>query len=232
MRLTVLFQIRNFQDLDLLIRHLHILFTSVIKLHREAFIAVYGEDELKPKSHQMFHVPDQIVHLGKCLSCFVTERKHKEVKKIAVNVFRHFESTTLKNMLNNQVQYMVSGHDLFEQQFLSKVKLHEVRYDQRTFQISKGSAVCHVGEIFVNDVVFLSSGVVMEVVAFWREAGSDIVVEGKALHAVDGDPSVRSKRNFTVVFQRISDIVDVCICFYPQADLIKISVPPHALVMS
>ena len=72
----------------------------------------------------------------------------------------------------------------------------------------------------------------MEVVAFWREAGSDIVVEGKALHAVDGDPSVRSKRNFTVIFQRISDIVDVCILFYPQADLIKISVPPHALVMS
>ena len=57
----------------------------------------------------------------------------------------------------------------------------------------------------------------MEVVAFWREAGSDIVVEGKALHAVDGDPSVRSKRNFTVIFQRISDIVDVCIFVLPPS---------------
>ena len=63
---------------------------------------------------------------------------------------------------------------------------------------------------------FLSSGIVMEVVAVWREAGSDIVVEGKALHAVDGDPSVRSKRNFTVIFHRISDIADVCINSTPK----------------
>ena len=71
----------------------------------------------------------------------------------------------------------------------------------------------------------------IEVVVVWREAGSDIVVEGKALHAVDGDPSVRSKRHFTVIFQRISDSVDVCVFVYPQVDLIETSVPPHALVM-
>ena len=73
----------------------------------------------------------------------------------------------------------------------------------------------------------------IEVISFWQEAavGSEIVVEGNALHAVDGDPSVRSKREFTRSFHPISEVADVCVFFYPRADLIEVLVPPHALVM-
>ena len=42
---------------------------------------------LKPKLHHFHHIIDGIEWLGKSLSCFVTERKHKIVKDNALWVF-------------------------------------------------------------------------------------------------------------------------------------------------
>jgi len=204
---------------------------GLIRSHQEAFVIAYGSEMLKPKAHQMHHVVDHIEYLGKCLSCFVTERKHREVKKSAINVFRHVESTTLRDMLNSQYQYMSSGHDLFTPQFLSNTRLQDVKVGGRTFRLSKGSAVCHVGELFAGDIVFMKTGIVMQIAAFWQEDDSDICIEGSALHAVADDVSVRSLTDVTTMFQRTVDICDACIYFSPSPGVVKISIPPHALIL-
>ena len=134
-------------------------------------------------------------------------------------------------MLNAQCQYMMSGHDLFRPHFLSKRCLQEVAAGGRTFQIGTSSAVCHVGELFVGDIVFMKTGVVMQINAFWQDDDSDICIEGNALHAVDNDVSVRSLSDVTSMFQRTVDICDACIYFSPSPGIIKISIPPHALVL-
>ena len=202
---------------------------EVITQHHRLFIDVHGAEHLKPKSHHMFHVVDGVESLGKCLSCFVCERKHREVKASAVHVFRHFEATTLRDMLNSQVNYLIDGHDLFRKQFLSKTRLDEIDTELGKLHYSTGSAICHVGEVFVGDILFLHNGIVLEAIAFLQFKGGDVVVQGKALHAVTGSPTTRSTSMFDVMFCATEDIADVCIYFSPTKDTIKINVPPHVL---
>ena len=51
----------------------------LIRMHAELFVELYPE-AAKPKFHAQFHIYENIVWLGKLLSCFVTERKHKITK--------------------------------------------------------------------------------------------------------------------------------------------------------
>jgi hypothetical protein len=72
---------------------------TLIAKHVKEFCELYGE-YCKPKMHHMFHIPDGMESLGKLLSCFVTERKHKMIKAAALHVFRHFEHTVLTDVVN------------------------------------------------------------------------------------------------------------------------------------
>ena len=184
---------------------------TLISAHHRSFMTAYGTDYLKPKSHHMKHVVDGAVFVGKCLSCFVTERKHREIKKSAINVFRNFEATTLRDVLNEQVQYMSSGHDLFRPEFLANVKLQWMDTAHGPITYSTGSAIIHVGEVFTSDIIFMTSGEVLEVVGFYQHTDGEIAILGKALHAVNGDCSVRSKVAFTWMFVKSKDVADVCI---------------------
>ena len=202
---------------------------DMIKAHHELFINIYGEDQLKPKWHQLHHIVDSFTVIGKCLSCFVTERKHKQIKKSAVNVFRNFEHTTLLDSLNNQVQQFADGNDLFKVEFLSKVKLQKVVTTEGDIICSTGSLICEVGELFPGDVIFLKSGVVLQVSVFFQYGDGDFAIQGKALHAVEGQCDIRSLVEFTDMFAKPHDIADACIFFAVNKDVIKLCVPPHAL---
>ena len=203
--------------------------TDLIKEHQDAFLEVYGEDYVKPKMHQLHHVVDGIIHLGKCMSCFVCERKHRDVKKSAVHVFRNFEHTTLIDSLNSQIHYFSTGHDLFKAEFLAKVKLESINSEVGNIIRSTGSLVCAVGEIFTDDVLFLKSGVVLQVIAFFQYGEDEFVIHGNALRAVQGQCNVRSLADFTVMFVKTHDVADVCIFFSPCEGIIKVSIPPHVL---
>ena len=52
----------------------------LIAEHLRLIMKLYG-NEAKPKAHHLFHVVDGMVHLHRLLSCFVTERKHKPIKR-------------------------------------------------------------------------------------------------------------------------------------------------------
>eukprot|EP00959_Pyramimonas_sp_CCMP1952_P397427 8327534-Pyramimonas_sp.AAC.1 len=57
----------------------------------------------KPKFHQALHLPENMRCVGKLLSCFVTERKHRIAKRCALYVFRHIDNTVIKYILSRQM---------------------------------------------------------------------------------------------------------------------------------
>jgi hypothetical protein len=73
---------------------------------------------IKPKLHHMRHIIDGMLWLGKLLSCFVTERKHRTVKASALHVFRHIAHTVLADVVNKNCEQLISGHDLFKRELL------------------------------------------------------------------------------------------------------------------
>ena len=75
---------------------------SLIDRHAALFGELYG-DTIKPKYHHCFHLPDHAVQLGKLLSCFVTERKHRTVKGPAASVYGNFEKAMLLDLLHRNV---------------------------------------------------------------------------------------------------------------------------------
>ena len=113
--------------------------------------------------------------------------------------------------------------------FLCKTRLQEIDTEIGKLQYSTGSAACHVGEIFSGDILFLHTGIVLEAAAFMQFQKGDVVIQGKALHAIDGEPTTRSTIMFENMFCVTDDIADVCIYFSPVKDVIKINVPPHVL---
>ena len=54
----------------------------------------------------MFHVCDCIARFGVLLSCFVTERKHRESKRIAAHAFRSWCTTMLKRTVGEHFQWL------------------------------------------------------------------------------------------------------------------------------
>ena len=54
--------------------------------HFAAFQKAYGSDAVKPKHHYALHLPSQIVRNQAVYDCFVTERKHSILKRLANNI--------------------------------------------------------------------------------------------------------------------------------------------------
>lgn len=105
-------------------------------------------------------------YLGKLLSCFVTERKHRTTKRCALFVFRHIENTVINDMLNRQCEDIGGGacESLFTRTFLIKPKVMNISGVQ--FHHAK-LAVLPCGTVRHGDVVWTRSMDVGSVVCFW-----------------------------------------------------------------
>ena len=97
------------------------------KFH-ELFVKLCGPN-CKPKVHHMHHITDAMEWVGRCLSCLVTERKHRQVKDTAPHVFRRMEHTVLVDVVNKQCEQILSGHDLFERIFLIEPRQCKLQKD-------------------------------------------------------------------------------------------------------
>ena len=75
----------------------------LVERHHVAYIRAYGPDSLKPKWHHMLHVHEQGEVLGRILSSFVTERKHRTAKAYGTWAFGNYEHLVLRSMLCKQV---------------------------------------------------------------------------------------------------------------------------------
>ena len=147
------------------------LLRELIREHHEMYVQLYPKGAVKPKFHQLLHLPNNIVFLNRLLSCFVTERKHREAKKAALHVFRNIDNTVIGTMVHNQCEAVcgTSGY-LFKPRYL--VKPHTVGTGDALVSHAK-CAVLPSGSVRAGDIVYLKTHEVGKVINFWGHPTHD-----------------------------------------------------------
>lgn len=180
---------------------------------------------LKPKLHHFHHIIDGIEWLGKSLSCFVTERKHRIVKDSALYVFRHLEHTVLADIVNKQCHQFSTGVDLFKEQFLHMPR--DVRgvpgFRQST------SAILRCGLLGKGDIVWFQNASCGRVIMFY-EVGDWMFVHAEIFENINDEPSRLDENRSSKNFLDSRSVVDACAWFSPNPGEIKIAIPPIVLM--
>ena len=196
----------------------------LVELHAALFVALYP-DAVKPKFHHLFHLVDNMLFLGKLLSCFVTERRHRSVKKAALHVFRYMEHTVLADLINRMCeQFSDSATSLFLETYL--VNPRSFAFPQGTFNRSS-CAILRCGEINAGDIVWLTSGIVGKATYFWQQQSVDdqMIVQIDAYNPSDASGCRFTEANSYTHFASANTIVDACIWIRVEHGLLRVIVP-------
>ena len=195
---------------------------DLIRQHHDLYLQCYGTRGIKPKWHHLLHLPGQIRRLGKVISCFAAERKHRSAKRAALHVFRHLEHTTLADMLNQQCEQILDGHNLFKRRFLAH-RL-DVEAMGQTFARST-EAVLECGHLHSDDVIYCVDGVVARVRCFWQLADDDDAPLVAQCTLCDKLSAILYRDSETVSFIESDSIVDA-MTYKPRDDgVIRVILP-------
>ena len=137
------------------------LIADVIYRHAVLFREIY-KDHVKPKFHYLFHVPAHARRVGRLLNCFVTERGHRCTKTSANHIFRFYEMTLAKDMLNHIFSRAEDGVIFMAEHFSQPSTLLRIPLSAGSFfEVRVGSvAQLRCGTIHKGDVVMSRAGVV------------------------------------------------------------------------
>ena len=140
------------------------LLVDLIAKHHKLYAELYPKT-IKPKWHHMLHLPRQYAAMKKIISCFVTERKHRSLKRAALYVFRYLEHTSLADLVTQQCEQILDGHSLFQREFLVHPSTVEVAGESLT----RSSAAClECGNIHARDIVYVKGGQLARITGFWQ----------------------------------------------------------------
>ena len=194
----------------------------LIREHAELFVKLYDGHE-KPKFHHLFHVVDNMEFLGKLLSCFVVERKHRTTKRCALFVFRCIDNVVVKDMLSRQCEQIRSGAEsLFAQVYLVRPKTYNFA---GTMLHRATGAVLPCGAVRAGDLVWLSTDVVAQVTSFWKADCADHTsVQVETYVCLDGR-ATRWQPNSCTIFVDSADVVSTLIYSRSDRDTVML-IPP------
>ena len=158
------------------------------------FYAELYKDLVKIKFHHLVaHLHDDLARIGKVIGCFATERKHKDLKRHVLHVFRHVEYTTTVGYLNAWCQSIISGSFHYNPRFLIKPQCLPrlgVKFSSK--------AELEIGYVELGDIVQTSRGgiqYVAEVQRFFsldQHDDSDVQVWLKAYRRLSIDTTFGS----------------------------------------
>ena len=120
--------------------------------------------------------------LGALLSCFPTERKHRTVKARALHVFRHFERTVLRDLVQEQLEKLGD-----ESQYLAISLVNPQVVKVENGNLSR-STIAHLpsGSAHAGDLMLCDDHKVHLVVGFWAVDGNVAVQTKPLLQLADG----------------------------------------------
>ena len=162
--------------------------------------------------------------LGKLLSCFVAERKHRTTKRCALFVFRCIDNVVVKDMLSRQCEQIRSGAEsLFAQVYLVRPKTYNFA---GTMLHRATGAVLPCGAVRAGDLVWLSTDVVAQVTSFWKADCADHTsVQVETYVCLDGR-ATRWQPNSCTIFVDSADVVSTLI--YSRSDRYTVTLIPPA----
>ena len=174
---------------------------SLYAQHAEMYRALYS-DQIRPKFHHGFHLGENAIAF---VSCFVTERKNKDTKAVVANKFRHIESASIVDLVNQHCTHAAAGN-MFDRRFLLEPRNSIVADDVKT----SSTAVLPIGQLCKADVVYLQDSTVAAVHCFFFVKDDDIMMVDIA----------RYKQVSKDIWEVCSDVRD-----YVEADEIVAAIP-------
>ena len=164
---------------------IHDRLNDVIWQHARAFLHIYDNRNCKIKFHHLYHLAADMLRIGRMLSCFTTERKHRDIKYRARTAWRDFERSVLVQYVNDAVHHFVSGTN----DCLRCCLVGGMSVPDTNLRIAK-AAQLPCGEVFANDMLFMTSGTVCKVIDFWAsdDDPTALVVRAQQFQSVDGRP--------------------------------------------
>ena len=202
-----------------------ILRTIIVEHHR--LWGVLYPTIARPKLHHLQHVIDMVATLGKLVACFTCERKHRSVKRSAINVYRHFEHTTIVDMLNTMATEL-REHDIFAEQCLIR-QPRVVTVGTDVIHTAR-SCLCHCGELHEYDIIVFITGHVGRATSFWvHPAATSHAVQFRLLrrHTAGVDVFIDTGR---VMFSPLADVMDAVIHFPMTDGKIRVAMPPASVL--
>ena len=160
------------------------------KLFLEAHVASYGDSFLKPKSHWIFDVVQQVRRDRRVLDCFVVERLHLRVKRLAEQCenTRCFERSVLSRYLQYHEQLLAETNATSATALIGQPFLVEELPDAKLYR-SRRVAGLHLE---AGDVVMYADGA-GRIVAF-TPAGDELISAMVELYTFVERPTERSSR--------------------------------------
>lgn len=143
---------------------IHITLTAITLKHNRLFLDLYGNKDAKIKFHHTYHIPDDMLYLMKCLSCFPAERKNKDAIAVSNASTTHIEKASVIAFLHRTIDYWNDSkacHEIYLNNPRA-VALH----GQRLSKAASATLTC--GEVHINDMVFLFDGSIGKVRSFYQ----------------------------------------------------------------
>ena len=142
------------------------------EVHMLAFLASYGESEIKPKHHFCLHIPDQLDKFGFLYDVWTLERKHIVAKRIGDTIMNltSYEKSVTARLLNAHFQ---NAPLTFADRLLGKVESTDML--SSTFGAAMFSKSMNIGGFTVsaNDIIF-SQGLAFKVCGCVQNAAANL----------------------------------------------------------
>ena len=107
------------------------------------------------KFPHLLHIPTDLWDLGIFISCFVTERMHKDLKLAVLFVYRNVEHTTTANWANWYMQECISGRSKFQRNIM-KIPILRHAPDGTPFYFAREMVMHIILTGHVGDIAMVS----------------------------------------------------------------------------
>ena len=178
---------------------------------------------VKPKFHAfVIHVVSDALRVGKVLSCFVTERKHRATKRAGLFVFRAIDNVVARDLLSKQC-------DAFRGDLLVRDYLVNPRNLLGNVATYAKQAVIHCGAVRFDDLVMTVAGDVGRVIRFFSSAAG-IVVQLEVYELVCDVRNIWAASTGRFSAYAVDDIVDALTWYQLDDAIVRVIKPVHLLV--
>lgn len=157
-------------------KEIHAVFNAIVDKHARLFLTLYGAEFAKVKFHHLYHLADDLLYMLKCIGCFVTERKNKDVKAIAMSTSRHLERTATCAFLQKTLQHFRDNAAAASPAYLKRAS--EIQLPPDLTAIRAPEAVLKCGDVFENDHVLLVNGTICKVIEFFGDKDESELLVG------------------------------------------------------
>ena len=201
-------------------------FMNLTMTHNRLFLELYGNKPAKIKFHHTYHLPDDMLRMGSCLSCFPTERKNKDALAVSTASDRHMARTATINFLHKTLAHWAGNEHGCLAHYLVSPKLLMLAGVEMQFALA---ATLPCGEVHKGDLVLFRDGDLGKVLGFWARKGDHQLVVQANIHRKlqMGRLAFECQSVLGPEFRIVEQIVE-CVIWYEGADRLIVGVPKYS----